>query len=414
MDPDAAVLLADFVSSLENLPLEVHHILQEIGHKEARSSDLKSRAGQRDQSIQKHAKPTAQGGMGLLVQNPKEEIGIGKIRVDLDKAEAVAKDKLALSERGVALVSLLLPSPEHKLIFPSQLARHLLRLSAQLESLTANVPPLPVLPNFTPAAPQPAATPVAYNQVYAPTGTPTLQQQQQAQAQAFQQLGQAGYPAAGTYGMGTGSTTAATPAYGYAPDASPKQNAAYAFAAPTPVVTAGSARAHRPSRLSNVNYPVGTSAPLTAGMQQQIQQQLQQQQLQQQQLANHQSQQTLLAHSQQLNSLTPQQQQALQQSQQMQLQQQQLAQRQALHASQQQQLQSQSQSLAQQQQIASSHHHVQKKRRKNEDDGTDEEGEEEGVDGEDSTPYCFCQRPSFGEVRLPFLTQSLSLLILTF
>ena len=105
MDPDAAVLLADFVSSLENLPLEVHHLLQEIGHKEARSSDLKSKANQRDQSIQKHAKPVNQGGMGLLVVNPKEEIGIGKIRVDLDKAEVVAKDKLALTERGVALVS---------------------------------------------------------------------------------------------------------------------------------------------------------------------------------------------------------------------------------------------------------------------------------------------------------------------
>lgn len=77
---DAAVLLADFVSSLDNLPSEVHHILQEIGHKESRSNDIKNRALARDQSIQKHAKPTSQGGQGLLVPNPKEDQLVNKIR----------------------------------------------------------------------------------------------------------------------------------------------------------------------------------------------------------------------------------------------------------------------------------------------------------------------------------------------
>lgn len=77
---DAAVLLADFVSSLDNLPLEIHHLLQEIGHKEGRAFDFRNRAGSRDQSIQKHAKPTAQGGVGLLVVNPKEEASVVKIR----------------------------------------------------------------------------------------------------------------------------------------------------------------------------------------------------------------------------------------------------------------------------------------------------------------------------------------------
>lgn len=77
---DAAVLLADFVSSLDNLPSEVHHILQEIGHKEAKAHDVKQRAAARDQSIQKHAKPVAQGGQGLLAPNPKEEQLVTKIR----------------------------------------------------------------------------------------------------------------------------------------------------------------------------------------------------------------------------------------------------------------------------------------------------------------------------------------------
>lgn len=77
---DAAVLLADFVSSLDNLPSEVCHILEEIGHKEGRVSNLRSRASQRDQNIQKHAKPAAAGGQGLLVPNPKEEATIQKIK----------------------------------------------------------------------------------------------------------------------------------------------------------------------------------------------------------------------------------------------------------------------------------------------------------------------------------------------
>lgn len=80
MSEDAAVLLADFVSSLDNLPSEVCHILEEISHKEGRVSDLRSRATQRDQAIQKHSRPTAQGGQGLLVPNPKEESSIKKIR----------------------------------------------------------------------------------------------------------------------------------------------------------------------------------------------------------------------------------------------------------------------------------------------------------------------------------------------
>lgn len=77
---DAAVLLADFVSSLDNLPSEVHHILQEIGHKEGKTNDIKNRALARDQSLQRHARPAAQGGQGLLVPNPKEDSLITKIR----------------------------------------------------------------------------------------------------------------------------------------------------------------------------------------------------------------------------------------------------------------------------------------------------------------------------------------------
>lgn len=80
MAEDAAVLLADFVSSLDNLPSEVDHILQEIGHKEQKAHEIRLKATTRDQSIQKHCRPANQGGQGLLVPNPKEESLIAKIR----------------------------------------------------------------------------------------------------------------------------------------------------------------------------------------------------------------------------------------------------------------------------------------------------------------------------------------------
>lgn len=52
----------------------------EIGHKEARAYDFRNRGASRDSGIQKYGRPQSQGGMGLLVVNPKEESSILKIR----------------------------------------------------------------------------------------------------------------------------------------------------------------------------------------------------------------------------------------------------------------------------------------------------------------------------------------------
>lgn len=141
-------------------------------------------------------------------------------RNDYDKAEQMAKDKLALSERGVKLVcpaSLDRPVVTVLIVLDvySQLSRHLNRLSAQLELLTPNVPPLPVLPTFAPVM-APVPNPAHYNQVYAnnPAAAASANQllQQQAQLQQQQQF-HAAYPA-GNFGMGTGST--AISGYSYA------------------------------------------------------------------------------------------------------------------------------------------------------------------------------------------------------
>lgn len=48
--------------------------------------------------------------------NPKEESSLAKIRSDLTHAEATAKEKLALSERGVKLVSSVTPNHHSSLL----------------------------------------------------------------------------------------------------------------------------------------------------------------------------------------------------------------------------------------------------------------------------------------------------------
>ncbi|ORY90188.1 hypothetical protein BCR35DRAFT_328824 [Leucosporidium creatinivorum] len=366
---DAAVLLAEVVGSLDNLPSEVHHILQEIGHKEGKTNDIKNRAIARDQSIQRHARPVAQGGQGLLVPNSKEPSLITKIRSDLDRAEVSAKEKVALSERGVNLLS-----------------RHLNRLQTQLELLTPNVPPLPTLPSFTPPA-QTQPTPSQYAaagaaaQGYNPAA-PVPQYHNPYAPSAYAAAG------AGGYGYGTpidkrkiAPPQSSPPIAGY--PYSPSASGSGTPLAPTP--GGSSNRVARPSRLQTVTtYP--NSAPGTSshsgghptgggggggGTPAQAAQ------LQQQQLAQHQ-------HLQQ---------------QQMRL----AAQAQALAA---QQMANQQQMQAMQ--SGHAHHggagsggggggHGGQKRKRHDEEESADTGEE-GGEGEDMTPYCFCHRPSFGEM----------------
>ncbi|KAM0793528.1 hypothetical protein ACM66B_000966 [Microbotryomycetes sp. NB124-2] len=307
---DAAALLADFVSSLDNLPSEVQHILQEIAHKEMKAADVRNRANARDQSIQRHARPVAQGGQGLLVPNPKEPQLVQKIRNDLDRAEAAAKEKVALSERGVKLLS-----------------RHLQRLQTQLELVTSDVPPLPTLPTFAPVMPLADA---GYGQ-YGNT--------------AGQQYG-AGYSAA-QQAYGIDKRRLGSP--GQVPLLPAQINTQAGYGAPGNAAS----RVARPARLSGVTYSANgmpilnsltaqTAASMTS---QQIQQHLQQQQLQM------------------------------------------AARAQALAA----------QQLVNQHQVAQLQ--AQGNKRKREDDYDHAEaGEEDGGEGEDLTPYCFCGRPSFGEM----------------
>lgn len=155
------------------------------------------------------------------------------------------------------------------------------------------------------------------------------------------------------------------------------------------VPAASNSRAHRPSRLSNVYPLVGQNGvpnmgqngvPLDAQQQQQMQMQLQAQ--------AHARQSSQQLHGQHAGS-----QQALQQQQLLQQHQQQQYAQQARN-----QVPSHGGARDDRGQQAS------QKRRKHDDGPEAEEEGEEGADGEDLTPYCFCHRPSFGEVRSPSLT----------
>ncbi|GAA5827134.1 hypothetical protein JCM11251_001131 [Rhodosporidiobolus azoricus] len=378
MSEDAAVLLADFVSSLDNLPSEVCHILEEISYKEGRVSDLRSRATQRDQALQKHARPVAQGGQGLLVPNPKEESSVKKIKLDLENAEITTREKVALAERGVNLLS-----------------RHLNRLQAQLELLTPNVPPLPALPSFTPAAPTP--TPGGHYSAQPAYGGAASASGYNPYAQQF---GQApGTPAAGYQDKRKASTNLGTPVQvpllpaqlASAQSGMPSYQFVGTPGAATPGTPAGGASSRRagPSRLQNVAYAPGTPVTPSAAQQQQQQPNLaflqQQQQMQQAQLRIAQAQAAALAQHQMAN-----QQQMLQ------------AAHQAQAAA---QAQAQAQAQAAAQHAAQQAHHAaaqagggHKRKRGEEEAKSQREEESADVEGEDATPYCFCQRPSFGEM----------------
>ena len=66
------------------------------GHKEGRHWDFRNRAASRDHTIQKHARPVAQGGQGLLAPNPKEESAIVKTRCVLVSAGLTTPQRLTL------------------------------------------------------------------------------------------------------------------------------------------------------------------------------------------------------------------------------------------------------------------------------------------------------------------------------
>jgi chromatin modification-related protein YNG2 len=85
---------------VNNLPLEVAHILEEIGDKDVKFYETRKRIQQRDNQIHKYIRAH-----GSLADNPKEEPAYPKIRADFEKAMALQQQKLDLSHTGLYVVA---------------------------------------------------------------------------------------------------------------------------------------------------------------------------------------------------------------------------------------------------------------------------------------------------------------------
>lgn len=97
---DAAAVLEQYVSDLNNLPLEVAHFLEEIGDKDVKFYDTRKRIQQRDNQIHKFIRAH-----GSLAENPKEGPAYPKIRADFEKAMGLQQQKLDIAHTGLYVVS---------------------------------------------------------------------------------------------------------------------------------------------------------------------------------------------------------------------------------------------------------------------------------------------------------------------
>ncbi|KAH8928390.1 hypothetical protein BT69DRAFT_1257366 [Atractiella rhizophila] len=112
---DAAVLLHDFVSSLDNLPSEVRFILEEIKYKEGEIAKQKTKIAQKDGAMGKHFQT-----LGLLQPMPenKEAILTQRMQDSYKLCEKLQDEKIMLAKRGVDLLN-----------------RHLMRLHKELSKI---------------------------------------------------------------------------------------------------------------------------------------------------------------------------------------------------------------------------------------------------------------------------------------
>lgn len=84
-----------------NLPAEVTHLYEEMQAKDQKIQELRAAIAQRDNSLQKFIKLN-----GSLLQNPKEEQYSKVIMANYERCQILQEEKIGLSEKAAALVSL--------------------------------------------------------------------------------------------------------------------------------------------------------------------------------------------------------------------------------------------------------------------------------------------------------------------
>lgn len=110
---DAASTLEQYSQDTTNLPIELQHLLQELGYEDSNLYEIRKRISQKDSAIHKFIKQH-----GSLTKNPKEGQLYPKISEDFKKAEELQKEKCILANTALYVTT-----------------RHLLKLEKDLEKL---------------------------------------------------------------------------------------------------------------------------------------------------------------------------------------------------------------------------------------------------------------------------------------
>ncbi|KAF9072007.1 hypothetical protein BDP27DRAFT_1401140 [Rhodocollybia butyracea] len=101
---DAANIASEFIYSLDNIPNEIRHILEEIKYKESRTQELQS---QIDSDGARWIKHTLRGAANSVSASPTKSVSHlpAKINESYVEIDRLSEEKLALAERVVDLIT---------------------------------------------------------------------------------------------------------------------------------------------------------------------------------------------------------------------------------------------------------------------------------------------------------------------
>jgi len=109
---EAATIASEYISTLDNLPSEVQHLLQEIRHKESRSQDIQQEIQKEASKYIRHTLRSVQAQVqnGTSTPSPiptkeKDALLPAKIQAAYAEVDKLAAEKLELSQRIVELIT---------------------------------------------------------------------------------------------------------------------------------------------------------------------------------------------------------------------------------------------------------------------------------------------------------------------
>jgi len=109
---EAAAIASEYISTLENLPSEIQHLLQEIRHKESRSQDLQQEIQKEASKYIRHTlrsvQAQSQNGTSLPSPIPTKEKDAqlpAKIQASYAEIDKLAAEKLEIAQRVVELIT---------------------------------------------------------------------------------------------------------------------------------------------------------------------------------------------------------------------------------------------------------------------------------------------------------------------